>query len=135
MRIVLDTNLYISAFVSQGLCAEIYLHCLEHHQLILSDYILKEVQRNLARKFGQSASDVSETLQILAEGSSKVTPQAFDKPVSRDPTDDPVIGTAVAGKAHYLVSGDQDLLLLKHYGHIQIVSPRVFWAKTMGFES
>ena len=135
MRIVLDTNVYISAFVSRGLCAEVYQHCLQHHQLVLSDYILKEIQRNLIHKFGQSPSDVSETLQILVEGSFQAVPQALDHPVSRDSSDDPVIGTAVAGKARYLVSGDPDLLLFKHYGHLQIVSPRKFWEEMMEFES
>ncbi len=131
MKIVLDTNVYIAALVSQGLCAEVYQYCLQYHELVLSDYILREIQRNLVRKFGQSASDVSEALEILAEGALKVTPHPLDKPVSRDSFDDPILGTALAGKVDYLVSGDKDLLSLKHYGHIRIISPRDFWTKMM----
>lgn len=134
MKIVLDTNVYIAALVSQGLCSEVYQYCLQYHELVLSDYILKEIQRNLVRKFGQSASDVSEALEILAEGALRVSPRPLDKPVSRDSFDDPILGTAIAGKADYLVSGDKDLLSLKYYGRIRIISPREFWTKMMGSE-
>jgi len=134
MKIVLDTNIYIAALVSKGLCAEVYQYCLQYHELVLSDYILEEIQRNLIRKFGQSASDVSEALEILTEGVLKVTPQPLDKPVSRDSLDDPILGTAIVGKADYLVSGDRDLLSLKQYGHIRIISPRDFWTKMMESE-
>ena len=135
MKIVLDTNVYIAAFLSNGLCAEVYQHCLKYHELILSDYILKEVQKNLIRKLDQSAADVSETLEILVEGATRVTPHVFDKPICRDSSDDPILGTALAGMAEYLVTGDDDLLSLKHYKHVRIVSPRDFWAKTMQSES
>jgi putative PIN family toxin of toxin-antitoxin system len=74
---------------------------------------------------------VSEALEILAQGTLKVAPHPLDKPVSRDSSDDPILGTAVAGKVDYLVSGDKDLLSLKYYRHIHIISPRDFWTKMM----
>jgi predicted nucleic acid-binding protein len=42
----------------------------------------------------------------------------------RDPADAPVLGTAVSGRADLLVTGDADLLVLKRYRGIAIVSPR-----------
>jgi putative PIN family toxin of toxin-antitoxin system len=135
MKIVLDTNVYIAALLSRGLCAEVYQHCLEHQEIILSDYILKEIQKNLVRKLGQSAADTAEALEIMAEGATRVTPQTFDKPICRDSSDDPILGTAVAGMAQYIVTGDDDLLSLKHYKHIRIISPRDFWARVMNLES
>jgi predicted nucleic acid-binding protein len=47
--------------------------------------------------------------------------------VCRDPNDLPILGTAVAGNADYVVTGDQDLLMLKSYLGITIISPREFY--------
>ncbi|HTC22198.1 MAG TPA: putative toxin-antitoxin system toxin component, PIN family, partial [bacterium] len=80
---------------------------------------------------GQSESDISEVLSILAEEATKVIPRKLDKPVCEDPSDDPILGTALAGMADFLVSGDKDLLSLKRYEQIRIVSPREYWAKIM----
>lgn len=134
MKIVLDTNVYLAALVTPGLCAEVYQYCLQHHELVLSDYILREIQRNLARRFGQSASDISEALELLTAGALKVTPRPLEKPVSRDSSDDPILGTALAGQADYLVSEDKDLLSLKHYRRIRIISSRDFWTEMMQSE-
>jgi predicted nucleic acid-binding protein len=46
--------------------------------------------------------------------------------VTRDPKDDAVVACAQEGEADYIVSGDQDLLVLEEYGDVQIVSPREF---------
>jgi predicted nucleic acid-binding protein len=45
----------------------------------------------------------------------------------RDPDDLPVLGTSVAGQADYLVTGDQDLLTLRSFHGVAIVSPREFY--------
>lgn len=46
--------------------------------------------------------------------------------VSRDPQDDRLLAAAVAGQARFLVTGDQDLLVLADFSKTQIVSPREF---------
>jgi uncharacterized protein len=131
MRVVLDTNVLIAAFLNPGLCAEIYRHCLKHHELILSEYILGEFRRNLLHQLGQTGPDVAEALETLSGEAVQVTPHSLEKPICEDPSDDPILGTAVAGRADYLVSGDKDLLALRKFGRIQIVSPRVFWGKVV----
>jgi predicted nucleic acid-binding protein len=65
------------------------------------------------------------------EGLQVVTPVVLDAHVCRDPDDDVVLGTAVAGKCEAIVTGDKDLLDLGSYEGIVIVSPRTFW----GFEA
>jgi uncharacterized protein len=134
MKVVLDTNVLIAVFLNPGLCAEIYQYCLKHQELILSAYILGEFQRNLLHKLGQTGPDVAEALETLSGEAVQVTPLPLEKPLCKDPSDDPILGTAVAGRADYLVSGDKDLLALKKFGRIQIVSPRVFWAKVVAKE-
>ena len=52
------------------------------------------------------------------------------KPRSRDPKDDPVLATALAARARYLVAGDRDLLVLEKSFGIEIVSPVEFLSRT-----
>ncbi|OGE86667.1 MAG: putative toxin-antitoxin system toxin component, PIN family [Candidatus Doudnabacteria bacterium RIFCSPHIGHO2_02_FULL_46_11] len=47
--------------------------------------------------------------------------------VSRDKEDDKVLASAVAAEAEYIISSDNDLLLLEEYENIPIVSPQQFW--------
>ena len=46
--------------------------------------------------------------------------------MTRDPKDDAVVACAVEGEADYIVSGDQDLLVLGRYETVQVVTPRQF---------
>jgi predicted nucleic acid-binding protein len=55
-----------------------------------------------------------------------VEPAPLPAPVSRDADDDVVLATAVAADANLIVTGDQDLLVLRRYTTIDIVSPRDF---------
>ena len=56
-----------------------------------------------------------------------VEPAVIDKPVCRDTSDDRIIGTALGGDADFIITGDKDLLVLKKYKGIKIVTPREFW--------
>ena len=131
MRLVLDSNILIAAYISNGLCSEILESCLKEHELVISDVIFQETGDHLVRKFKQPVGEVKEYLHILGLHSETIEPVVFSKTVCRDPKDDFILGTAVAGKAHYLISGDKDLLSLKRYHSIQILSPRDFWTKAM----
>jgi predicted nucleic acid-binding protein len=55
-----------------------------------------------------------------------VTPVALASPVSRDPDDDNILATAVAGSCDCIITGDKDLLVLKQFEGIKILSPREF---------
>lgn len=131
MRLVLDSNILIAAYISKGLCSEILEACLKEHELVISDFIVQETEGHLVRKFQQPAGEVREYLHILGLHSEVVKPVVFSKTVCRDPKDDLILGTALAGKAVYLVSGDKDLLSLKKHRSIQILTPRDFWSKVM----
>jgi predicted nucleic acid-binding protein len=56
-----------------------------------------------------------------------IAPAEVDSSICRDRSDLPILGTAKAGKAKYIVSGDKDLLILKKYLGIAIMDPRAFW--------
>ena len=124
MRIVLDTNVLLAAFATRGLCEALLAGCLEAHEIVTSRYILEELQGHLAGKFGMPARFARDLVTFLREQSDVVEPSDVPIAACRDPADAPVLGTAVSGRADLLVTGDADLLVLRRYAGILIVTPR-----------
>ena len=124
MRIVLDTNVLLAALGTRGLCEALLAVCLEGHDLVTSDHILRELSRHLAGKFRVPRRRVREIVALLREQAEVVEPARVPSGACGDPDDLPVLGTAVAGDADLLVTGDADLLALGSHGRIAIVSPR-----------
>lgn len=128
MRLVLDANVLIAAFVARGTCAELLEYCVREHEPVTSEAILEEVRRNLVDKIRVTAAQADQTVQLLRTRLEVVAPAALEHPVCRDPDDDVVLGTAVAGRCEAIVTGDKDLLDLVAHGAIRMVSPRAFWS-------
>jgi len=63
-------------------------------------------------------------LSLLRERSEVVKPASLDKRICRDPDDDLVLATALASRADFIVTGDDDLFVLKIFRGIRILSPR-----------
>ena len=128
MRIVLDTNVLIAAFVSRGVCAELVEHCVREQELVSSNAILDEFEEKLVDKFGSSRSEANSARALLRRRMQMVEPLVFAKQVSRDPDDDVILGTAIAGAADCLITGDGDLLDIEEFEGVRILSPRDFWS-------
>jgi putative PIN family toxin of toxin-antitoxin system len=128
MRIVLDTNVLIAAFISRGACAELLEHCALRHELICSEHILDEFRKNLVEKFGISRRDAAEAARLLESRMVLVEPEEAEDVSCRDPDDRPVLGTALAGRCRCLVTGDKDLLVLDRCRDVRILSPSAFWS-------
>lgn len=128
MRVVLDTNVLIAAFVARGQCHELLEHAARAHHLLTSEALLTELRDKLAGKLGASADTVQRTLDLLRSRMTVVAISPLPAPVCRDPDDDRVLATAVAARADCLVTGDADLLVLDRYDGIPIVRPADFWA-------
>ena len=71
MKVVLDTNVIVAAFAARGLCAELFKVCLSKYEIILSEYILLEVSKNLTKKIKLPQAIVEEILHFLREPSWK----------------------------------------------------------------
>lgn len=59
-------------------------------------------------------------------------PEQVDESVCRDKDDIKIIGTALSGNAKFIITGDDDLLTLKKYGKVAIITPRDFWSRLKG---
>ena len=126
MRIVLDTNVLIAAFIARGVCHQLLEHCISHHDLVISEFILDELREKLVVKFKYTSEVADETLKLLRSHMEIVSPLPLDKPVCRDADDDNVLAAAVAGSCECIITGDKDLLVLKQFQGIDILSPSDF---------
>lgn len=127
LRVVADTNVYISAFNFGGV-PEALLR-LAHRKaflLYVSDAIAEEVEEVLAEKFGHS--EVAR--RIVMRKLSRVTRQVVRTRVRVqeciDPDDDKVLKCALTVRADYIVSGDRHLLDMHPFRRIPILRPRAF---------
>ena len=127
MRILLDTNVLIAAFIVHGACTEVFEHCGRYHTLVTSDYILDELRSVLTSKFHYSVSDVKRAVEIIKIKSELYAPVSVPSTACGDPKDLPILGTAIAGRCQCLITGDKDLLVIKRYKNMDIISPGDFW--------
>ena len=128
MRIVIDTNVLLSGLLWHGTP-----HMLLNHvragtvELMMSHTLLEELAKVIARKkFAAILERTTRTpdrilseMQALAE---IVVAPPLPLPVCRDPDDDAVLACALAAHADLIVSGDDDLLSLKEFQHIPIIT-------------
>jgi len=130
MRAVFDTNVLIAAFVAEGLCATLLRRARKgEFQLILCPGILQEFQRVLRGKFAAAPAEIREAVALVQEAAETVTPGLGPLPgVCRDRSDDAVLACALAARAEFLVTGDDDLLELRTFQRIRIIRPRDFEA-------
>lgn len=126
MRLVLDTNVYLSAFLSKGYCSSLLETLVKTDELFASDYIFKEFSSKLEEKFSFPKEEIKEAMQLLKERVVLVKPVHVPPDLCRDIKDGAVLGTALACRAHCLISGDKDLKVLDPFKGIRILSPREF---------
>ena len=128
MKVVLDTNILVSAFIVDGVCSRLLDDCISNRRItiILSMSILNEFRNTLTGKFGYGSEEIRARVGALLEASEIVEPETFETQICRDPDDDAILGTAVAGDAACIVTGDNDLLVLVRFGDVDIVSPSEF---------
>jgi uncharacterized protein len=92
-------------------------------RLTTSAYILNEVARVLVEDFGKSARFAALAVQDILRIARLVRlPEAIPSHVAADPNDNPVVQTALSGKADFLVMADKALLRLAKVQDVEIIS-------------
>ena len=126
MKVVFDTNVLVSAFVTEGVCAKLLGRARRRQfELVTCPFILKELETVLLKKLSATKGETRQVLRILAEAiSALVHPTQPVSGICRDPDDDHILSCAIAASADYLVTGDSDLLELREFRGIRIVAPR-----------
>ena len=123
MRVVFDTNIFISALVIPGSLAErAILKIIEGKDcLLISKNIIDEVLSVLSSKFGRDGEALSHVALTLSELAEWVSPGRRVK-IFRDEPDNRILECAIYGWANLLVTGDKEILQLKEYKGVKIIS-------------
>jgi putative PIN family toxin of toxin-antitoxin system len=130
ISIVLDTNVLLSGVAYPNSVPGKVIAAWKNGgiDVILSHYILDELQRVLPRlnhRLGWSQQEIQDFIDSLAFLADIVEPLTAKEQKLRDEADQPVLGTLLASKANYLVTGDKDLLAISNI--YPILSPAQFW--------
>jgi putative PIN family toxin of toxin-antitoxin system len=133
MKVVLDANVYVSAFINtHGAPKQIIdFWQAEAFELLTSDPILAEIDRvlrypKIAKLHKLTEQELQEFLALLQEETQVVSPTQRLQ-VSTDEPDNRYLECAMAGLADYLVTGDKKHLLpISEYGGFRIISPTSF---------
>ena len=134
-RVVFDSTVLVSAFLNKtGVSAALLRQFFEGaFSLFMAREILEETATVLARlpkrhprRYVYSAQSVATFLDRLWTSAEPVGLLHIRPVITRDPNDDMVIASAVKAKAHYLVTRDKDLLVLKQYKKTTIATPEEF---------
>jgi len=126
-RVVLDTNIYISASMFGGVPGNLLeLALLGALALIISPALLDELDDKLQNKFGVSSQDAAILRAALQNIALVVEPRETISAIADDPDDNRVLECAVGGNADLIVSGDRHLLKLLSFRGIPIVTARQF---------
>jgi len=128
MRLVLDTNVFISAALKQASWPGIIVRWLDRNGVLLkSEATEAELMEVIHRpKFGSRIStDFIRNVERLFDVAESVTIlQSVTE--CRDPKDDKFLELALNGRADLIVSGDADLLSMRQFRNIPIIEPAVF---------
>ena len=115
-KIVLDTNIYISAILTSGKPRAILdLVREKKFELFISEEILNEIERVLNVKIGLNNSDIVDTLNSIIDISSIVIPKIRISRIENDESDNIILECAVEVNADCIISDDKHLLSLKEY--------------------
>lgn len=129
MRVVLDCNVLVSAARTRGTCADVVIEAIRHHDLVVSDPILREY-RAVAERFAHSAyrEGLLSVIEELERIAVYVEPAVLAFGL-RDGDDEVYLQTATAGSA-LLVTGNRRDFTENRYGSVSVVSPREFLDQT-----
>ena len=133
-RVLLDTNIVVSAFLWGGTPRQVIASAVEAGIVLLSsDDTVHELERTLNKaKLSDQLSRIgklpAEIVQQYSQLTTPVTLSEIPESIIRDSEDRIILATAVGGGADAIITGDNDLLTLKQYNGISILTPSQFLA-------
>lgn len=132
MRIVLDTNVFISAIFWNGDSNRIIEKVEQKEiELVICKNILKELicvlgYKEIQDKIRDKNLEMKFTVEKIASISTIVEPHQMFKLIKDDPDDDKFLDCAFEGKVNFIISQNKHLLKLKEFEGIKILTPRKF---------
>lgn len=123
-RVVFDTNIFLSAFIFGGNPRKVFEFArFKKIKLLTSTSILTEFAARLRDKFDWEVSDIADAVRTVGYSSELIKSFRILKVIEDDP-DNRILECALEGKADFIVSGDHQLLDLKEFEEVRIISAR-----------
>jgi putative PIN family toxin of toxin-antitoxin system len=127
MRVLLDTNVIVSAVTTRGLCADVFRAVLAEHELVTCPQVLYEVRHILGTKFSVPENLIAEYLELIVQDAAVAESMGAVTIPIKDKDDVKIVAAALDAGVHVLVTGDQEVQAIKRIGRMTIMSPRAFW--------
>jgi len=129
MRLFIDANIYISYLLptKNFTIVKLIKEVTDNHTILTSKNVIYEIKdkffnkRYLRQKIRKEM--LADFIAAIENSAEFIPPVKYIPPASRDPKDDYLLAYALAGRADYLVTGDEDLFEMKEYKGVRIVSP------------
>lgn len=127
-KVVLDTNIFISALGWKGKPRQIFQKCINDElELVTSPQQISELVRVMGYpKFNFTQEEKDTFVSIILEIARLVYITEKVKVIKEDPDDDIILETASVGNVDYIVSGDPHLLKLKEFGKVKMITANEF---------
>lgn len=127
IKVVLDTNIYISAIMFGGNPNKVLkLARVRQIKVFISAQILLEISEKLHKKFKLSEEDVAKILKGISKITELVQSRIKLDVVKEDSSDNKFLECAVVADSDYIITGDKHLLKLKRFEEVKIVTPADF---------
>lgn len=128
LKACIDTNIWISGILFSGRPSEVVSAAFNRRfQVISSQVILDELEKNLIQKFDFSRKNTKRLLRRILQVVDLYEPTGSIHVIPRQHTDNLILETAMLGRSRYLVTGDKEHLLpIKMFKHVKIVNAGQF---------
>ena len=120
-RVLIDTNVWYGALLYGGNPELVVRRCKRYDTIVSSPYLLNKLL-SLLKERGAPYKWRNDLERVLKRMTQSFEPDDFSG-ISRDPKDDPIIASAIAGGCDYLITNDGDLLELGGYKQLKILKP------------
>ena len=128
MKLVIDSNIFVSSFFWGGYPRDVFERVINGlDELFITEEILKEIKSVMnSSKFNANADEIEDYIKIIEKYSKKIESKNVPKDISRDKDDDKILQCGLDGNVDFIVTGDNDLLILKEYEKIKIMKPKEY---------
>lgn len=127
IKVVFDTNIFVSIFVFPGGVPEEVFKLVVYRdvELGVSDEIVDEFKRIMKEKFYCTNNKLSEILNLIKNNSTNVIPEKKIN-IIKDKADNKILECAEKFKSDFIISGDKHIVSVKKYKNIKILTVREF---------
>jgi len=124
--VLLDSNVWLAALAHDGICRRVVESSAASCTPVVTPFICAEVRDKLLTKFRRTEEQANELVSKLVSVSLLRDDVGEISSSLRDQDDNQILGAAAAYRCKFLVTGDADLLELKSFSGVEIISVRAF---------